>query len=109
MSVLSTTPCPQCSSEAEYELDLRRRREFVFCTHCGYERSIITLIDSKTRRFKVKKNGELITRTKERRGFGCWSVFYKDGSGVLGAFTSPVTKETVQRFEEELGSRGVSV
>jgi len=68
MVISDTVHCPQCKyTDALYELDTRRRAEWLLCPKCGYEVSYITISDSKTGMFKEKNNGEYIVRKHDTK------------------------------------------
>jgi len=63
MVISDTVHCPQCKyTDAFYELDTRRRSEWLLCPKCGYEVRCITITNSKTGMLKEKNNGEYIVR-----------------------------------------------
>ena len=78
--------CTKCKyDEAYYELNLRRRSETLFCRRCGYSLEYITCIDSKTGKWKKKKNGDGYWERKyENQPFGAFRMKYKDGISRAG-------------------------
>jgi len=91
--------CPKCKyDEAHYELDLRRRSESLFCNRCGYSLEYITCLDSKTGKWKERKDGGYWERKYESGPFGAFRMKYKDGISRAGSLAEPVTPEIIDEF-----------
>lgn len=79
--------CPQCHfDQASYEYQLRDSTWFIFCRRCGYEKYSICLKDKKRaketrqRFFKKTKDGHLIYRIYEHKGYGAFSIENEKGA-----------------------------
>ena len=108
-TVQDYTTCPQCGyEEAIYELRTRIGEESIFCPMCGYRWWTQVLFDRKRQAedpehrlwLKRRKDGKLILRCYERRGYGAYGIKRKDGWVELGHFPCPVTDRMIEEFRQ---------
>jgi hypothetical protein len=86
--------CPQCHfDQASYEYQMRDGTWFIFCRRCGYEKHSICLKDRRRtkeigkRFFKKTKDGNLIYRVYEHKGYGAFSIENEKGVTSFRRFT----------------------
>lgn len=88
--VIDRKECPQCHNEAVLEYNCRTYETWVQCPFCGYHSKIVTLRDRKGSDdsippLKLTREGKIMQRFYERKGYGAYCLTSKSGSGMFGS------------------------
>ncbi len=106
-SVAEYITCPQCGNELAYsEYQTRTFEDSARCFICGYRAWTRTLIDRQKSAadpegrlfFKKCRDGGIIQRFYERKGYGACSPYSMNGAGVLYYFSKPLPREAHEEF-----------
>jgi len=100
VGVQDCVECPQCKFEqAHYEFQTRDFTETLFCPRCGYNMHSVAVVDRKREKiegkpyFKKTKDGKIILRHYESKGYGSYAIYSPDGFGTIGC----VPKDKVEQ------------
>ena len=112
-SVLDYIICPQCGNEFAYsEYQTRTFEDSARCFICGYRAWTRTLIDQQKSSadpegrlfFKKRRDGGIIQRYYERKGYGACSLYSTEGAGILYCFSKPLPREAHEEFRSIIGA-----
>jgi len=88
-SVIDTRECPQYHGVADSRYNCRTYEDWLQCLVCGYSAWVVNLRDRKgdPGRFKLTKDGRIIQRFYERKGYGAYYLTSKQGAGQFGGIS----------------------
>lgn len=96
-SVMDYEACKECGGVVFLDYYYHTGEEYKFCQRCG---TVDFLVLKRDENGKVIKDKRPVLERDFRKGYGSYSIFYKEGNGQTGSFNEPITKEIVDRFIE---------
>jgi hypothetical protein len=106
-SVIDLVPCPQCNNSAYIEYYCKTGEVYMRCAMCGYSYDFMAIKNRKSQsgEYKTTKDGKLIFRETERKGFGVAWLSRNKGSGDFICLTKPITPHLVNKFKKYLADQ----
>ncbi len=101
--------CPQCNNTAYFEYDCRRYVDWIMCPMCGYQYFRRPILDRKSQplEYKFTKNGKLIFRRSEQKGYGVAFIHWNRGSSTFHSMHKEVTPAIIKKFTDHLTNNDI--